>query len=105
MGEATGVPEAEVQESAGFRTRLADAEDQKAVRKTARDERRVDRGLEAITAVMKEDAVFPAIAGELVRADGGEPTLVSSTGAGTVFRLTLPTHAAGELSRARASRS
>ena len=50
--------EAEVQELAGFRTRLADAEDEKAVRKAARDESRVDRGLEAITEVMKKDAVF-----------------------------------------------
>ena len=32
-----------------------------------------------------------AIARELMRAHGGELTLVSSTGAGTVFRLTLPT--------------
>ena len=31
-----------------------------------------------------------AIARELVRAHGGELTLVSSTGSGTVFRLTLP---------------
>ncbi|HYZ42923.1 MAG TPA: HAMP domain-containing sensor histidine kinase, partial [Stellaceae bacterium] len=43
-----------------------------------------------------------AIARELVRAHGGELTLVSSTGAGTVFRLTLPAPAARDVSRARA---
>jgi signal transduction histidine kinase len=46
-----------------------------------------------------------AIARELVRAHGGELSLVSSTGAGTVFRLTLPAPALRELSRARASMS
>ena len=46
-----------------------------------------------------------AIARELVRAHGGELSLVSSTGAGTIFRLTLPAPAARELSRARASTS
>jgi signal transduction histidine kinase len=46
-----------------------------------------------------------AIARELVRAHGGELSLVSSTGAGTVFRLTLPAPAARQLSRARASMS
>ena len=46
-----------------------------------------------------------AIARELVRAHGGELSLVSSAGAGTVFRLTLPAPAARELSRARASMS
>jgi len=46
-----------------------------------------------------------AIARELARAHGGELSLVSSTGAGTVFRLTLPAPAARELSRARASMS
>jgi hypothetical protein len=50
--------EVEVPEFAGFRTRLTDAEDEKAVRKAARDESRVDRGLEAITEVMKKNAVF-----------------------------------------------
>jgi len=40
-----------------------------------------------------------AIARELMRAHGGELTLVSSTGSGTVFRLTLPAPAR-ELSRA-----
>jgi signal transduction histidine kinase len=44
-----------------------------------------------------------AIARELVRAHGGELTLASSTGAGTVFRLTLPLPAAREVSRAPAS--
>ncbi len=46
-----------------------------------------------------------AIARELVRAHGGELTLVASTGAGTVFRLTLPAPAAhaAAVSRARAS--
>jgi signal transduction histidine kinase len=39
-----------------------------------------------------------AIARELMRAHGGELALVSSTGSGTVFRLTLP--AAGAISRA-----
>jgi len=48
-----------------------------------------------------------AIARELARAHGGELTLVSSTGAGTVFRLTLPAPAgrAAKLSRARVSSS
>ena len=46
-----------------------------------------------------------AIARELVRAHGGELILASSTGAGTVFRLTLPASAAREISRARASTS
>ena len=46
-----------------------------------------------------------AIARELVRAHGGELALGSSTGAGTVFRLTLPAPAAHEVSRARASSS
>ena len=40
-----------------------------------------------------------AIARELMRAHGGELTLVSSTGSGTFFRLTLPAPAR-ELSRA-----
>jgi signal transduction histidine kinase len=46
-----------------------------------------------------------AIARELVRAHGGELTLTASTGAGTVFRLTLPAPAAREVSRVRASLS
>ncbi len=48
-----------------------------------------------------------AIARELMRAHGGELALVSSTGAGTVFRLILPAFAdrVGEISRARASSS
>jgi signal transduction histidine kinase len=46
-----------------------------------------------------------AIARELVRAHGGELTLVASTGAGTVFRLTLPAPAIREISRVRASLS
>ena len=46
-----------------------------------------------------------AIARELVRAHGGELSLVSSAGAGTVFRLTLPAPAIREFSRARASMS
>ncbi len=48
-----------------------------------------------------------AIARELARAHGGELTLISSTGAGTVFRLTLPAPPAraSRLSRARASAS
>jgi signal transduction histidine kinase len=41
-----------------------------------------------------------AIARELARAHGGELTLVSTTGSGTVFRLTLPASAAGVISRA-----
>ena len=44
-----------------------------------------------------------AIARELVRAHGGELSLASSTGAGTVFRLTLPAPAIREVRRARAS--
>jgi len=41
-----------------------------------------------------------AIARELARAHGGELTLVSTTGSGTVFRLTLPAPSAREISRA-----
>ena len=41
-----------------------------------------------------------AIARELMRAHGGELALVSSTAAGTVFRLTLPAPAARQVSRA-----
>ena len=41
-----------------------------------------------------------AIARELTRAHGGELTLVSTTGSGTVFRLNLPSPAIGRLSRA-----
>jgi len=44
-----------------------------------------------------------AIARELVRAHGGELSLASSTGAGTVFRLTVPALAIRESTRARAS--
>src|SRR5439155_25524141 len=40
-----------------------------------------------------------AIARELARAHGGELALVSTTGSGTVFRLTLPAPAAGVISR------
>jgi signal transduction histidine kinase len=40
-----------------------------------------------------------AIARELTRAHGGELTLVSTTGSGTVFRLTLPSRAAGQIGR------
>jgi signal transduction histidine kinase len=43
-----------------------------------------------------------AIARELVRAHGGDLALVSSTAAGTVFRLSLPAPASREVSRARA---
>ncbi len=46
-----------------------------------------------------------AIARELARAHGGELTLVSSTAAGTVFRVTLPAPAARQISRVRASAS
>jgi signal transduction histidine kinase len=46
-----------------------------------------------------------AIARELVRAHGGELTLASSTGAGTVFRLALPALPARKISRERASTS
>jgi signal transduction histidine kinase len=46
-----------------------------------------------------------AIARELVRAHGGELSLVSSTGAGTVFHLTLPAPASRDVSRARATAS
>jgi signal transduction histidine kinase len=41
-----------------------------------------------------------AIARELARAHGGELILVSTTGSGTVFRLTLPAPSAREISRA-----
>jgi signal transduction histidine kinase len=44
-----------------------------------------------------------AIARELARAHGGELSLASSTGAGTVFRLTLPAPAIRDLRRVRAS--
>ena len=44
-----------------------------------------------------------AIARELVRAHGGELSIVSSTGAGTVFRLTLPAPETREARPARAS--
>jgi signal transduction histidine kinase len=43
-----------------------------------------------------------AIARELVRAHGGELSLASSTGAGTVFRLSLPAPTLREVRRARA---
>jgi len=43
-----------------------------------------------------------AIARELVRAHGGELSLASSTGAGTIFHLTLPLQAIRETRRARA---
>ncbi len=46
-----------------------------------------------------------AIARELVRAHGGELSLLSSTGAGTLFRVALPAPAAREISRVRASSS
>jgi signal transduction histidine kinase len=46
-----------------------------------------------------------AIARELVRAHGGELSLASSTGAGTVFRLTLPAPAIRQVGRVRASAS
>ena len=46
-----------------------------------------------------------AIARELARAHGGELTLAASTGAGTVFRLTLPAPIAREISRVPASLS
>ncbi len=44
-----------------------------------------------------------AIARELTRAHGGELTLVSTTGSGTVFRVTLPAPSAREISRAPTS--
>ena len=47
-----------MQELPAFRTKLIDADYQKGARKFARDESRVDRGLEAITEVMRKDAVF-----------------------------------------------
>ena len=48
-----------------------------------------------------------AIARELMRAHGGDLTLVSSTGAGTVFRLTVPAPAdrAAKISQERVSSS
>jgi hypothetical protein len=50
--------EMDVEEVAGFRARLVGAEEQKAARKAARDDGRVDRGVEAITEVMQKDAPF-----------------------------------------------
>jgi signal transduction histidine kinase len=46
-----------------------------------------------------------SIARELARAHGGELTLASSTGAGTVFRLAMPASATREISRVRMSMS
>jgi signal transduction histidine kinase len=46
-----------------------------------------------------------AIARELMRAHGGDLNLASSTGTGTIFRLTLPAVTAREVSRAPASTS
>jgi signal transduction histidine kinase len=46
-----------------------------------------------------------SIARELIRAHGGELTLASSAGTGTVFRLALPASATRKVSRVRASTS
>jgi signal transduction histidine kinase len=46
-----------------------------------------------------------SIARELIRAHGGELTLASSAGTGTVFRLALPASATRKVSRERASMS
>lgn len=50
--------ETPVQEIAGFSARLVGAEEERAVRKTAREDGRVDRGVQAITEVMQKDAQF-----------------------------------------------
>lgn len=47
-----------VEEVSGFRARLVGAEDQRIARKTAREDGRVDRGVQAITEVMQKDAEF-----------------------------------------------
>jgi hypothetical protein len=47
-----------VEEVPGFRARLVGAEDQRIARKTAREDGRVDRGVQAITEVMRKDAAF-----------------------------------------------
>lgn len=59
--------ETEVAEVAGFRARLVGREDQKAARKSARDDGRVDRGVEAITAVMQKEAPFWQAVGSYAR--------------------------------------
>jgi hypothetical protein len=50
--------ETEVGEIAGFRARLVGREDRKAARRAAREDGKVDRGVEAITEVMQKDALF-----------------------------------------------
>jgi hypothetical protein len=50
--------ETPVPEVAEFRARLVGAEEQRAVRKSAREDGRVDRGVQAITEVMQKDAQF-----------------------------------------------
>lgn len=50
--------ETAVEEVQGFRARLEGREDQKAARKAARGDGRVDRGVEAITEVIQKDAPF-----------------------------------------------
>jgi hypothetical protein len=50
--------ETEVEEVRGFSTRLVGPEGRKAAQKAAREEGRVDRGIEAITEVMQKDAAF-----------------------------------------------
>jgi hypothetical protein len=50
--------ETPVAEVSGFRTRLVGAEEQRIARKAAREDGRVDRGVQAITEVMQKDAQF-----------------------------------------------
>lgn len=50
--------ETEVGEIACFRARLVGREDRKAARRAAREDGKVDRGVEAITEVMQKDALF-----------------------------------------------
>lgn len=50
--------ETDVAEVAGLRARLVGREDRKAAQKAAREDGKVDRGIEAITEVMQKDAPF-----------------------------------------------
>ena len=50
--------ETPVPEVAEFRARLVGAEEQRAVRKSAREDGRVDRAVQAITEVMQKDAQY-----------------------------------------------
>ena len=50
--------ETDVAEVAGLRARLVGREDRKAAQKAAREDGKVDRGIEAITGVLQKDAPF-----------------------------------------------